>query len=179
MTPPYESEIRARLTPSPGDAQRIRLPARDAHAAFRPSQYTGAAPLSTPDYGSLYGVQLVRCVRMVNGWLLFDFTPAFFSALADEVNAAIPAPDPLRETHAENRMRALARHGGSGCPDMAAFHRALLYAVAAHESPAACRRAERAALTLFHAVSPQERPALLARCGALGGALWRLLAAAR
>jgi len=186
MVPPYESEIRARLAEALEralgtaiDARRIRLPARAAHASFRPPQGAAPAPSAAPDCGPLYGAPLVERVRAVNGWLLFDLSPAFFSALVTEVNAALPAPETAGETHAENRMRALARHEGSGCPDHPAFHRALIEAVAAHESPAALRRAERAAKTLFHAVAPIERPALLSRCGALGGALWRLLFAAR
>jgi len=118
---------------------------------------------------------LVKAVREVNGWLLFDFSPAFFSALVDEINASPSAPDANGETHAENRMRALARHSGLGCPDIPAFHRAIIEAVVAHESPAAYRRAERAALSLFHTIPPRERPALFPHCGALGGAILRLL----
>ncbi|MEZ4626706.1 MAG: hypothetical protein R2912_00875 [Eubacteriales bacterium] len=34
----------------------------------------------------------------------------------------------------------------------------------------------RAALSLFHTIPPRIRPALLSRCGALGGAILRLLA---
>lgn len=186
MTPPYERDIRNHLAEALGgalgqtpDAHRIRLPARSAHASFRPPQGADAGSLTAIDFGSLYGAPLVKAVRAVNGWLLFDFSPAFCSALVDEINRNLPAPDTSGETHAENRMRSLARHEGSGCPDLAAFHRALIEATVAHKSPAAYRRAERAALALFHTIAPRERPALLSRCGALGDALWRVLSCSR
>ena len=182
MTPPYESEIRARLAAALGgalgqlpDARSIRLPAKAAHASFRPPQGADANALTALDYGSLYGEPLVETVRVVNGWLLFSFSPAFFSALVRQINLALPSPKADRETLAQNRMRALSRHGGSGCPNLPAFHHALVQAVVAHESRAAYRRAEQAALTLFHTILPRERPALLSQCGALGGALTRLL----
>ena len=182
MTPPYESEIRAQIVSVLGgalgqspEAARIRLPAKMAHASFRPPQGADANALAALNFGALYGAPLMNQVRVVNGWLLFDFSPAFCSALVDEINRTLPAPDATNETHAQNRMRALARHAGTGCPDVPAFHHALVLSLVAHESPAAYRRAERAALTLFHTIAPQDRPALLSRCGALGGALWRLL----
>ena len=186
MKPPYESEIRAQLVcvlsgafrQMPEDAQ-IRLPARDAHASFRPPQGVDAQALATLDFGSLYGAPLCDSVRVVNGWLLFTFSPAFCSALVQHINRSLPEPVRTDETHAENRMRVLARHEGKGCPDLPALQRALVLALVAWESPAAYRRAERAALSLFHTLPPQERLGLLPCCGALGGALWRLLSYSR
>ncbi len=186
MTPPYESEIRAQLVGAIGgalgqqpEAARIRLPAKVAHASLRPPMGADVNALAALDFGALYGAPLVDSVRVVNGWLLFDFTPVFFSAMVDEINRSLPAPDTTDETHAQNRMRVLARHEGTGCPDFPAFHRALVLALMAHESPAAYRKAEHAVLTLFHTIAPRERAALLSHCGALGGALWRLLSLAR
>ena len=186
MKPLYESEIRARLaetlsgalgeTPA---ARSIRLPARDSHASVRPQQTAALSALVSLDYGRLYGAPLVARVREVSGWLLFDFSPAFFSALVDEVNLAMPEPEAADETHAENRMRVLSLHSGAGCPDLPAFHRALLLALAAHQSSAAYRQAERAANMLFHKIPVRERPALLPQCGALGGAILRLLSSSR
>ena len=186
MTPPFESEIRAQLirvlsgalrqTPEPA---QIRLPARDAHASFRPPQGADMLALCGLDFGSLYGALLMESVRAVNDWLLFDFSPAFCSALVDCVNRTLPKPEPADETHAQNRMRVLARHSGEGCPDLPACKRALVLALVAGESPAAYRRAEQAALTLFHTIPPRERGALLPQCGALGGALRRLLTHSR
>jgi hypothetical protein len=72
-------------------------------------------------------------------------------------------------------MLALARHPGSGCPPLDCFHRTLLLAVSAKGSRAAYQKAERAAETLFHTIPPKDRPLLFPSCGALGGALARLL----
>jgi len=186
MTPPYESEIRAQIVRVLGGAlqnapaaSRIRMPARDAHASVHPPVDADLLSLAALDFGALYGATLVDRVRVVNGWLLFDFTPAFFSALVEEINRTLPAPECTNETLAENRIYVLSRHEGSGCPDHPAFHRALICALVAHESKAAYARAETAALTLFHSILPQERPALLSRCGALGGAMLRLLTNSR
>ena len=156
-------------------AARIHLPARNAHASIRLKQGADASALEKLDFGDLLGAKLVDSVRVVNGWLLLDFTPAFFSALVDDINLALPAPTCALETHAQNRMYALCQHTGNGCPNVPAFHRAVLSALVAHESRASYHRAELAAETLLHSIPPRERPALLARCGALGCALWRLL----
>ena len=186
MTPPYESEIRVQLVRVLGGALRqapeaaqIRLPARDAHASFRPPQGADARALAALDFGTLYGAPLLQSVRVVNGWLLFDFSPAFCSALVDHINRTLPEPEHKDETHAENRMRVLTRHSGEGCPDSPVFRRALVLALVSGESPAAYRRAERAAQALFHTIPPRERVSLLPRCGALSGALWRLLTHSR
>jgi len=185
MKPQFDSEIRAQILHVLGSAAqlppavRVHLPARDAHASVHlPGDIQEQAAVSL-DFGSLYGAPLVDSLRVVNGWLLFDFSAAFFSALVDEINRTQPAPERTDETLAENRMYVLSRHEGSGCPDHPALHRALLLSIVAHESKAAYARAERAALTLFHTIPPRERPALLSRCGALGGAMLRLLTQSR
>jgi len=185
MKPPFESEIRAQILRVLGGAAtlppaaRVHLPARDAHASIRLPAGTSTEAVLALDFGSLYGAQLVSSLRVVNGWLLFDFSPAFCSALVDEINHVLPALVRAEETLAENRMYVLSRHEGSGCPDHPALHRALMLAIVAHESKAAYARAERAALTLFHTIPPRERPALLSRGGALGGAMLRLLTQSR
>ena len=182
MKPPFESDIRAQIRRVLGGAlpdapaSRIHLPARDAHASVHLPQGADAAALAALDFGLLYGAQLVSSVREVNGWLLFTFSSAFFSALVDEIHRLLPAPESAFDSLAQNRMYVLSRHGGTGCPDHDAFHRALILATVAHESKAALARAEQAALTLFHTIPPRIRPALLSRCGALGGAILRLLA---
>ena len=185
MKPPYQNEIRDRLliplrgTQSSAQKMRVHLPARDAHASVRPPVDADASALLSAGYGSLYGATLVGSVTLRSGWLLFLFTPDFFSALVEKINREMPLPEEAGETHAENRMRALARHEGSGCPNQPAFHRALILALAAHESAAAYRKAEQAALKLFHTIPPRERPAFFCRCGALGGAMLRLLSNSR
>ena len=99
--------------------------------------------------------------------------------MVEHINRTLPEPVRTDETHAENRMRVLARHSGEGCPDLPAFHRALVLSLVAGERPAAYRKAEHAAQVLFHTIPPRERIALLPRSGALGGALWRLLTYSR
>ena len=182
----FGSEIRQSLADALGgvlgirvDAGKVRLPAREAHASYRPPQEVNASGVCAADFAPLYGAPLVSQVRLVNGWLLFDCSAAFFGALVEQVNHTLPLPTLDCGSHAINRMRTLSRHGGSGCPDIPAFHRALILALAADQSPAAFRQAEQAAIALFHSLPPRERPALLSDCGALGGALARLLASAR
>ena len=182
MKPPFESEIRAQILRVLGGAAllppaaRVHLPARDAHASIRLPAGTSAQAVLALDFGALYGAQLVSSLRVVNGWLLFDFSPDFFCALVERVNQTLPLPSSDEGNHAINRMLSLQRHSGSGCPDHPAFHRALLLAVVASASSAARQKAERAAETLFHTIAPKDRPPLLPSCGALGGALARLLA---
>lgn len=182
MVEPFDSEIRARMAEALGSAfgtiiaaRRIHLPARAADASFRPPQGASPASVQPADFGALYGVPLVEQIRIVNGWLLFTFSGAFFDALAARVNETLPLPADDGGVYAVNRMLAIARHDGSGCPDVPAARRALLLAVTAHESRAAYRRATQAALTLFHNIPPRDRGALLSNSGALGGALARLL----
>jgi hypothetical protein len=127
------------------------------------------------DYGSLYGAPLVSSIRLHNGWLLFSFSEELFDALVGQINASLPLPADDGGEHALNRLLALGRHDGEGCPPLPAFRRALLEAVSADQSPAAYRRAIRAAETLFHSIPPRERPALLDHCGAYARALARLL----
>lgn len=186
MTPPYKSDIRAALSARLAEAlcmeidrTRVHLPARNAHASYHPPQNADFTALAALDFGLLYGESLVQRVCARNGWLLFDFSPAFFSALVEQINAGCSAPEDSAETHAQNRMAVLSRHGGTGCPNHPAFQRALLVALSANESAAAYRKAERAAETLFHTVPPCERAGLSAKCGAFGGAMLRLLSVSR
>ncbi|MEA5047848.1 MAG: hypothetical protein VB034_04470 [Eubacteriales bacterium] len=162
----------------PFAAASIRLPAKRSDASAHLPHGAAAAPALCADYGKLYGVSLVERIRLVNGWLLFDFSDAFYQALVTRVNAALPLPLNDGSDHAVNRMLVLARHEGTGCPDGRAFHQALLEAVVASQSPAAYRRAARSAETLFHEIPPRERPAVLRCSGSLGGALARLLSSA-
>ena len=182
MESSFDNDMKAALAIALGsalglvvDARKIHLPARAAHASYRPPQ--GVAPdAALPcDYGSLYGAPLVSQVRLLNGWLLFDFSPDFFYALVERVNETLPLPSSDEGNHAINRMLALARHSGSGCPALPGFHRTLILAVAAKGSRAAYQKAELATEVLFHSVSPKDRALLFPSCGALGGALARLL----
>lgn len=160
MTPPYESEIRTQIVSVLGgalgqtpEAARIRLPAKMAHASFRPPMGADVDALAALDFGALYGAPLVDSVRVVNGWLLFDFSPAFFSAMVDEINCSSP-----RRTQPTKPTRKTACGCSRGkkervVPGHHAFHRALVLALVAHESPTAYRKAEHAAKTLFHTIA--------------------------
>ena len=163
---------------APYSASSIRLPAKRSDASAHLPHGAAAAPALCASYGSLYGAPLVERVRLVNGWLLFDFSDEFYQALVERINAALPLPPGDGSNHAVNRMLALARHEGIGCPNGSAFRRSLLEAIVAEQSLAAYRRAVRSAETLFHEIPPRERPAVLCQSGALGGALARLLFAA-
>ena len=182
MIPSFDREIRACLAVALGgvfktavDERAVRLPARHADASVHVPPETDPAAALAADYGSLWGAPLVSGVRLVNGWLLFAFSDAFCDALVSRVNEALPLPPDDGGAHAVNRMLALGRHEGAGCPAVPAMRRALLEAISARQSPAAFRRASRAAETLFHAVPPRDRPALLCRSGAVGTALAKLL----
>lgn len=182
MIPSFDSEIRAclaeALTRALGaavDARRIHIPARHADASVYLPRGSEPARALGADYGDLWGAPLVSGVRLEHGWLLISFSDVFFSALVERINAALPLPRQDGGSHAVNRMLVLARHGGEGCPPVPAMRRALLEALLAHKSPAACRKAARAAETLFHSIPPRERPALLEQSGGYARALARLL----
>lgn len=186
MIPSFDRDIRIRLAETLGGALgaavgecSIRLPARRADASAHLPLGCDPAHALRADYGSLYDAPLVSSVRLVNGWLLFDCTDALFSALVERVNASLPLPENDGGSHVVNRLLALGRHGGECCPALPPFRRAFLEAICANQSPAAFRRAVRAAETLFHAIPPRERPALMDRSGAYARALARLLVCIR
>lgn len=182
MSQPFGSEIRRSIAEAasracgvPLPAGAVRVPARQALASLRLPE---GAPAPENMQTALYGAPLLETARFVNGWLLFDFSDEFFDALAAEaVRRLPPVPDPLA-SHAVNRLTTLSRHGGTGCPHIPSLQRALFLCAFSGESAAARFRAERALEGMFHAVPPSERPALLEKCGLLGEACARLLAAA-
>ena len=182
----FEAEIRNCLSGGLGralgrevDARAVHLPARAAEASLRILQGASENDALKADYGLLYGAPLVGSVRVVRGWLLYEFSGSFLSALVQKINAELPLPQDDRGDHAVNSMLALARQRGEDCPNVFAMRRALLLALSAHTGPAAYQKAARAAESLFHETPPRDRPALLAQSGALGGALARLLGGAR
>ena len=182
MMPLFQRDIRIQLAVALGTAlgtavgeQAIHLPARQADASVHVPRGCDPARALATDYGSLYGAPLVSSVQLENGWLLLTFTDALFDALVGQINATLPLPASDGGEHAVNRMLALGRHAGEGCPPLPAFRRALLEAVSADQSPAAYRRAARAAETLFLSIPPRERPAWMDRSGAYARALARLL----
>ena len=182
MMPLFDREIRIRLAEALGGAlgtavseRAVRLPARSADAsAHLPPGFDPVSALSA-DYGLLWGAPLVSNVRFENGWLLFTLSDALFDALVGQINATLPLPEDDDGEHALNRLLMLGRHGGEGCPALPSFRRALLDAICVNQSPAAYRRAVRAAETLFRPIPPRERPALLDCSGAYARALARRL----
>lgn len=181
MVNSFENEIRFRLAEAASaayscrfDGARVHLPARHAAASLR---LPNGAPPFLPETVSarLYGTEMIESCRVVNGWLLFNLSDAFYNALTEQVNAELPPPASDLGRHAINRMLVLARHGGTGCPNIPALQRALLLCVCAGKSRSALEQAERAVCSMFRSVPPKERPALLEQSGALGSACSRLL----
>ena len=162
----------------------IHMPARAAAASSPAAIRHGldAARLAdrlseTLPFPEVFGVQPVRRVRMENRWLLFDLSDEWYAAAADALIAALPPAAADCGSHALNRMRALARRGGAGCPPYPPVQRALLLTLLLLPEGAPHRRAqaERALLTMAHGLTPRERTALLNGCGAVGEAAARVL----
>ena len=180
MNQPFGSEIRQSLAEAASracgaalSAGSVRIPARHALASLRLPE---GAFLKSEAQGVLFGVPLLKEARLANGWLLFDFSGELFDALAlQAVRRLPPVSNPL-ESHAVNRLLALSRHGGDGCPRVPSMQKALFLCAFSSESAAARQRAEHAVETMFHPVPPGERPALMKTCGMLGEACARLLA---
>lgn len=182
MMPLFDRDIRTRLAEALGGAigtavseRAVRLPARSADASAHLPPGFDPVPTLSADYGLLWGAPLVSNVRFENDWLLFTLSDALFDALVGQINATLPLPEDDGGERALNRLLVLGRHDGEGCPALPPFRRALLDAICVNQSPAAYRRAVRAAETLFHPILPRERPALLDCSGAYARALARLL----
>lgn len=162
----------------------IHIPARDAAASCAVAIARGLdadalcvrlSSVRAAAFPAVFGAPPVRGVRAQRGWLLFDLTDAFYSAAVRHVCAVLPPASHDCGQHAVNRLRAMARRGGTDCPPEPAVQRALLLALCATRSPAARAQAERALLSLAHGTPPRERPALLARCGGVADAAARIL----
>ncbi len=161
----------------------IHMPARVAAAGSPAAIRHGLDAVRLADrlsetlpFPEVFGVQPVRRVRMENRWLLFDLSDEWYAAAADALIAALPPAAADCGSHALNRMRALARRGGAGCPPYPPVQRALLLTLLLPEGgPHRRAQAERALLTMAHGLPPRERTALLNGCGAVGEAAARML----
>lgn len=165
--------------------EQIRLPARGADAGCAAALTCGldanawAEKLhaARDSFPTVLGAPLIAKVHSRNGWLLFDFDAAFYSAAVSALAVCeedIPADHEIYPLH---RLRMLARYPSPGCPDDPSVHRAVLLALAANESPTAANRAraEEAILTMAHHLPPADRAALLRRCGGVARAVAGLL----
>lgn len=161
------------------DADSVHLPSRNSAASAHIPYRLPVREFSANIFPPAFGTPFVSSCRTVGGWLLIDFYDSFYDILVERVRAVLPAADTGTESHAVNKLNALARHGGSGCPHIFSLQRALLLALTAQKSPGAYAIAYRACETMLHSVPPRERPALLEQSGALGDALSRLLSSAK
>ena len=168
VVPPSDIHMPARAAAA-GSPAAIRLGLDAARLADELSE--------TLPFPEVFGVQPVARVRAENRWLLFDLSDAWYAAAAGALIAALPPAEDDCGSHALNRMRALARRGGAGCPACAPVQRALFLTMLLLPDGAPPRRAEaeRALLSMAHGLPPRERAGLLSGCGAVGEAAARVL----
>ena len=156
---------------------RVKMPARGAEAGVAVSSGIAAEKLAAPSgesFPAVCGVSAIDAVRYENGWLLFTVSEAFFQAIIDSTKM-LPLPADDGEKLALNRLLALRRHRGTGCPDRETVREALWLCACAAEGRSAVSRAEKAVLSMFDGVVPKERPALYDLCGETADAACRLL----
>ena len=97
----------------------FHLPAKNAPASvFLPENAQKALPLAVAAdaFPPVLGVPIVERMRLDGGFLLLFFQNAFYDALVSYIRTALPKPENDCERLALNRMMALSRKGGSGCP---------------------------------------------------------------
>lgn len=156
----------------------FHLPARSAPAsAFLPEE--ARVPYRWADAGSAFGAvlgaPLVLRTELDGSYLLLHFTGAFYDALVAHIRASLPAAADDRGRLALNRMLALARKAGEGCPDDPAAKRLLWQLVCLYERPGGIADAERAATAYLTQLPPRERQRLAGQSGALADAAARIL----
>lgn len=161
------------------DAGGVHLPSRNSAASIHIPYWLPTRSFPVGIFPALFGEPFVSATRTTGGWLLIDFFDSFYDALVDRIRVVLPASRSGMENHTINKLTVLARHGGTGCPHIASFQRALLLSLSAQKSPGAYASACRACERLWNPIPPRERPALIEQCGALSDALARLLFSAR
>lgn len=73
-------------------------------------------------------IPLLQAVRHENGWILFDFMDAFYTALCEAITKTACSPAPATdedELYLINRLRIWQRHGSCACPPDPQVQRAL------------------------------------------------------
>lgn len=123
----------------------------------------------------LWGTEPILDVRAVNGWLLFDLSPAFFEVLCEKAAALEREPG---TDYVSLRMTILMRKPACPCPDNARVHAALLRSVFANDRGTFTAEDDRAILTMTHGETGMHRIALENACGTLARALLMLRAPA-
>lgn len=186
MTRNWSESIRSAVAsalakPLGGDvsAKAVRLPNRAYAAGFycMNTPFSAGAELPACPFGALFGAPLISEAAVLNGWLLMNFSDDFYSAAANEVIRALPAPKADLGSYAINRMCLLANSAQEGCPADRSVQRALLNCLLIGHG-VSVSDAENAVLRMFHHLPPKERSAVSARSGAVGAAAARLLYAA-
>lgn len=163
------------------DSLRFSLPARAAAAScplLTEDAADCAARLSAARdrFLPVLGAPLVLAVAEENGWLLFTFTDAFYTALTAHMLCTLPPVDGDGGDHLKNRLMGLARKPRCGCPQDPAAQRAVWLAALCCERSGRLTDARRAAQALFTAKKPAARAAFLARCADPADAALRALA---
>lgn len=149
----------------------VRIPAR--HAAI--SVYAPEAPLAAAEaFPTVLGVPMVRTVGRQNGWLLFTLTDKFYDACVREICGVLPKPPDDCGSFARNRMLALARQAGEGCPHNAHIRRALWLWLGAAYGYVSKTEAERAFLRMLYPLPVRERMQARRSLGQMADACARL-----
>lgn len=161
-------------------ACRVCIPARSAEAGCYcpdPLSCEEAARIlnALRPFPAVLGVPLVERVEGKNHWLRFRFTGAFFDALTWLYIRELPEPDSDLGEYALNRMMALSRQGGRGCPAYAPIQRAMLLTAGLVGGHSSLIRVRRALNGMTLDPPPGERAKLAAQCGDVGAAASRIL----
>lgn len=116
----------------------------------------------------------VRAACWERQWLLISFTDGFYDACVRDIVASLPSPADDRGSHALNRMLALARQGGEGCPRIDAVQRALWLLLGAAYGYTSASEAARAWERMLYALPVQACMEARRSCGPMADACARL-----
>jgi len=158
---------------------RFRLPSRVADASCSLVGIMNATELAaglTPaDFPTVLGVSPISRIWVRNGWLLFNLSDALYTAAVEYAQRTLPFPQEDCNCHVLNRMRCLARNGGSDCPVDGRVQRAWLLTLCCDQSNMALRYAMHALRQLTYHVPIIERSAFRTSCSGVADAAARIL----